>query len=121
VHTRFKRFLLIFLMLALPLQAFASVAMLGCEHARSGAEFVAPVAMAMSGCHEAPADQPLPPAAEHQCSHCAACCLASALPIPAAGTTDAMPVPYTPYPHPSVQFSGFLPEGPERPPRTPLA
>lgn len=119
---RFKRLLLIFMMLALPVQAFASVAMLGCEHTRGSTEFQASTDMTMSGCHEAaPAEQASPPAAEHQCSHCAACYLASALPIPAAITALALPVPYTPHAHPALQFSGFIPEGPERPPRPSLA
>lgn len=112
------------MMLVLPVQAFASVAMLGYELPPAGAEVQASMVQAltdhdMAGCHhEAAADKPTPPAAEHQCSHCTACYLAAAFPIPAAVTSFAAPVPSTPHVHYAAQFSGFIPEGPERPPRT---
>lgn len=128
MRTRLKRFLLIFMMLALPVQAFASVALLGCEFARAGTEIQPVVAMAamdhammdhaMADCHEAPAEQSSAPVGEHQCSHCAACYLAAAFPIPAAVAALVTPIPYSPHLQPSESFSGFIPEGPERPPRT---
>jgi hypothetical protein len=126
VHTRFKRFLLIFMMLALPVQAFASVALLGCEFARADKAMPAAMDMigmdhAMADCHEAPAEQSGAPAVEHQCSHCAACYLAAAFPIPAAVISPVTPIPYSPHLQITVTFSGFVPEGPERPPRTPHA
>lgn len=118
MHTRFKRFLLIFMMLALPVQAFASVALLGCELSRAAPE--TPIAMdhGMSGCHEAPAEKPGAPAGEHQCSHCAACFLAAAFPMPVSAAALLAPIPYIPHLQIAESFSGFIPEGPERPPRT---
>ncbi|MEW6133505.1 MAG: hypothetical protein AB1591_10150 [Pseudomonadota bacterium] len=125
VHHRFKRHLLFFMMLILPLQAFASVTLLGCEFARLGGE-AAPV-MDMAGmphaigdCHESAPEQSGAPADEHQCSHCAACYLAGAFPLPAAVTTAVAPIPHTPHLRTAEPFSGFIPEGPERPPRTSL-
>jgi hypothetical protein len=120
VHTRFRRFLLIFMMLALPVQAFASMILLACEVSRP-AEVQAAKVHDMSACHEAPAEKSGVPAGEHQCSHCAACYLSGAFPIPASATVLAAPIPYTPHLQRAEPFSGFIPEGPERPPRTPLA
>lgn len=118
-----KRFLLMFMMLALPLQAFASAAMLGCEFSRAGsADQVsmdeAYMDRAMSGCHDAPAERSGMPVGEHQCSHCAACCLAAAFPIPVSATAPVTPIPFTPHLLRAESFSGFIPSGPERPPRT---
>ena len=109
------------MMLVLPVQAFASAALLGCEFSRSGVEFQATMDHGMSGCHEAAAEKPSMPAGEHQCSHCAACYLAAAFPIPASVTALVAAIPYTPHLHRAEPFSGFIPEGPERPPRTSLA
>lgn len=107
------------LMLALPLQALASASMLGCEFAHEAA--AEPMAMAdgmMDGCHEPePADQP---PEQHDCKHCAACMLGSALPAAAESTTIA-PVPQHYAAQPAALFSGFVPDGPERPPRISLA
>lgn len=121
MHKRFKRFLLIFMVLALPVQAFASVALLGCEFAHASKEIQPAAAMSsmdhtMDNCHEAVPEQ----AGEHQCSHCAACYLAAAFPIPAGVAALVMPIPYTPHLQTSESFSGFIPEGPERPPRPSL-
>ncbi len=121
MHSHFKRFLLIFMMLALPVQAFASAALLGCEFSSAGAEAGIAMDHAMADCHEAPAEKPGVPAGEHQCSHCAACYLAAAFPMPAATATLVAPIPYTPPLARIEPFSGFIPEGPERPPRTSLA
>lgn len=118
MRTLFKRFLLVFMMLALPVQTFASAAMLGCESMR--AQIQIPVDASMENCHEAPADQNAP-AGEHQCKHCTACYLATGLPIPVSGATHVAPAPHIPYLHPAAQFSGHIPEGLERPPRTSLA
>lgn len=106
-----------FMMLALPLQAFASMAMLGCEHAR-GTESQASMEAAMSGCHEAADERSAPAPAKHQCSHCADCYLTSALPIPPATSNLTVPAPSIRHTHHAADFSGFIPEGPERPPRT---
>jgi len=107
-------------MLALPVQAFASAAMLGCALPHQAA--MAPMAMAMAedgmaGCHEPEQSAPTP----HNCKHCTACALAFALPIPSSDTPAIVPSPTRYFPHPAASFSGFVPEGPERPPRTPLA
>lgn len=118
-----KRFLLLFMMLALPLQAFASVALLGCEFARQGMEDKVSMDMAdmdhaMSGCHDAPAENAGMPVGEHQCSHCTACCLAAAFPIPVSPAALVTPIPYIPHLQRDEPFNGFIPNGPERPPRT---
>lgn len=103
-------------MLALPLQAFASAFMLGCTHEAD----LQPMAVAdAAGCHESHPSGQAP--ASHDCEHCSACALGSALPIPmarelvlpAAGGGFAVP--------PADTFSGFIPDGPERPPRPVLA
>lgn len=132
MHNRFRRFLLIFMMLALPVQAFASAAMLGCEYLRIGSPAHAPADLAtlnhhamghhadsaMSSCHEASDEQPDTPAGAHKCSHCAACYLAAACPIPFVQTSQVIAIPTTAHLHQSKSFNGFIPEGPERPPRT---
>ena len=108
------------LMLALPLQAFASAAMLGC--ATSHPIAAEPVAMAdetMAGCHET--GQADAPPAQHDCKHCAACALASTLPIPVSDTLAILPVTQVYQSSPAASFSGFVPDGPERPPRSTLA
>jgi hypothetical protein len=120
VRTRFHRFLLFLMMLALPVQAFASAAMLDCVFTDQAA--VAPMARAgetMAGCHE-PA-QPDSPPAQHDCKHCAACALAAALPIPATDRAAVVPASIQFLTQPAASFSGFVPSGPERPPRASLA
>lgn len=107
------------MMLALPLQAFASASMLGCTFSHQAVqESMAMAGEAMAGCHESePAQSPAP----HDCKHCAACMLGSALPIPVVASVPALAV--TPH-HPvsaAAAFGGFVPDGPERPPRSPLA
>ena len=104
------------LILALPVQSFASAAMLGCMMPPPDA--MQPVAMA--DCH-ASSDQPDTPATSHNCNHCAACALASALPIPAASSTPVVPIADCFAAQPAAAFSGFIPDGPERPPRPVLA
>jgi hypothetical protein len=103
------------LMLALPLQTFASAAMLGC--AFSNQAVAEPMAMAggmMAGCH-AP-EHPDNPPAQHDCEHCAACALASVLPIPVTDSAAIAPLSVRFSPQPAASFSGFVPSGPERPP-----
>jgi hypothetical protein len=116
VRTRFHRFLLLLMMLALPVQTFASAAMLDCTFTDQAA--VAPMAMAgemMAGCHEP--EQPDSPSAQHNCKHCAACALASVLPIPATYRAAVVPLSVHFLSQPAASFSGFGPSGPERPPR----
>jgi hypothetical protein len=117
MRARLHRFLLLLLMLALPLQAFASVSMLRCAFAHEAApQGMAMSAAAVATCHDTePADTP---PAQHDCRHCAACCLATALAIPTFGTLAIMPVSTAFVAQPAAAFSGFIPDGPERPPRT---
>lgn len=120
VCAHFHRFLLMLLMLALPVQTFASAAMLGC--AFSNQAMAEPMVMAdgmMAGCHEP--EQPDPPPAQHNCEHCAACALAPVLPTPVTDSAAIMPVSIRFISHPAASFSGFVPSGPERPPRLFLA
>jgi len=118
VRIQVRRFLLLLLMLALPVQTFASAAMLGCALPHQAAmELTAMAEDGMAGCHEP--EQPAP--ASHSCKHCTACALASALPIPAADILTVMPARQHFASHPAATFSGIVPEGPERPPRPDLA
>ena len=120
MRARFHRFLLFLMMLALPVQTFASAAMLDCTFTDQAA--VAPMAMAggmMAGCHEP--QQPDSPPAQHNCKHCAACALASVLPIPSSDSAATAPASIRFVSPPAASFSGFVPSGPERPPRLFLA
>jgi hypothetical protein len=119
MHAAFRRFLLTCLILVLPLEAFASAAMLGCAMSHPAAPAPA-VSAAMPACHDAAPAHPAAPA-HHDCTHCAACYLASALPIPMLAVAPAERPPVA-YPHfVTSRFDGFIPEGPERPPRSALA
>lgn len=105
-------------MLALPVQTFASAAMMSCALPQQDtAQTMVMVEDGMAGCHEPEQSAPT----SHNCKHCTACALASALPIPSSETPVIVPVPTRYFPHPAASFSGFVPEGPERPPRTSLA
>jgi hypothetical protein len=120
VRAHLHRFLLLLLMLVLPVQTFASAAMLGCALQDQAA--VAPMAMADAmtvSCHEP--ELPDTPPAQHECTHCATCALASALTLPAADTLPVIPVQQNFTSRVAANFSGIVPEGPERPPRTHLA
>jgi hypothetical protein len=120
VRAHLHRFLLMLLMLALPLQTFASAAMLGCM--LSHPAIAEPMAMAdgmMAGCHEP--EQPESSPFQHDCKHCAACALAAALPIPVTDSPAIMPLRHRFIPSPASAFGGFIPDGPERPPRPSLA
>jgi hypothetical protein len=125
VHARLHRFLLMLLMLALPLQTFASASMLGCDAARHPAAEQMVMAAGNAAdemktdCHAH--EQPSAPLAQHNCKHCAACTLASALPIPVTDLPAIMPVSNSFTPQFAESFSGFIPDGPERPPQSPLA
>lgn len=108
------------LMLALPLQALASASMLGCTLSHPAPE---PMLMAdgmMAGCHEAEPSDHHPPA-QHDCKHCAACAPGAALPVPVADSVAIAPAPHRYASQPATLFSGFVPDGPERPPRPILA
>jgi hypothetical protein len=122
VRARLHRFLLMVLMLALPVQAFAYSGMQACLFPDQG--MAEPMVMSgedmrMAGCHTP--DHPHHPPAQHECKFCAACALASALPIEFAGNPPIVPIAHRFAPQPAASFSGFIPDGPERPPRPPLA
>ena len=120
VRARLHRFLLLLLILTLPAQAFAYAAMQGCAFPdQRAAEPMAMPGEAMMSCHE-PA-QPDSPPAQHECKFCAACGLASALPIEFAGSAPVVTMAHRFAAQPAASFSGFIPDGPERPPRSPLA
>lgn len=104
-------------MLALPLQALASAAMLACALPQAGVEH----AMAMTASHDChDSDAPEMPAPAHDCKHCAACVLGAVLPRPSADHAAHLPAT-SPAAHPDAVYSGFIPDGPERPPRPFLA
>lgn len=108
------------LILALPLQTFASAAMLGCTFSHQA--MAEPMAMAdsmMADCHQ-PEPSDAPPS-QHNCKHCAACVLASALSIPSSDTPAMLPVASHFIVQAAASFSGFIPDGPKRPPRPFLA
>ncbi|MDO9008196.1 MAG: hypothetical protein Q7U80_08230 [Thiobacillus sp.] len=117
MRAHLHRFLLILLMLALPLQAFASASMPGCLFQQPAAGAMADVMM--DGCHEPV--QPESSPAQHDCKHCAACALGSVLPAPVNDSVGIMPLRHGLIPSSASAFIGFIPEGPERPPRSVLA
>jgi len=116
----FKRFLILLMMLVLPVQTFASAAMLGCAFSHQGPSSAPQMAMADEAtppCH-AP-EQPDTKPAQHDCKHCAACYMASALPIPSVFVPPVAPhSPSVIVPLAPSSFIGFIPDSPERPPRT---
>ena len=121
----FKRFLILLMMLVLPVQTFASAAMLGCAFSHQGPSSAAQMAKAASAealptCHTP--EQPEPKPAQHDCNHCAACYMASAMPIPSVFVPPIAPLsPSVIVPLAPSSFIGFIPDSPERPPRTPSA
>ena len=118
MRTHFHRFLLMLLMLGLPVQTFASASMLVCVSAHQAMPAQMVMAdEAMAGCHEPEPSTPQ----SHECKHCTVCALASALPIPATDSVRWTATVPQFQPPSVVTFSGFIPDGPERPPRTPLA
>ena len=118
MRARLHRFLLLFVMLALPLQALAAASMMACAFPQAEARHE----MAMAdghGCHDS--EVPELPAGSHDCKHCAACVLGSVLPVPSADrVADSLPAA-APAIHPDAGYAGFIPDGPERPPRPFLA
>lgn len=108
------------MMLVLPVQSFASAAMLGCAFAHQGMSAGLAMAEPVStdttpACHTP--EQPEPEPAQHDCKHCAVCYMASALPIPSATTLPALDKPGVFVVSSSSSFVGFIPDSPERPPR----
>jgi hypothetical protein len=58
------------------------------------------------------------PTDQYSCSTCAACCSATAISAPAFHIPDLAFVSSNPVPAPASSFSGFVPDGPEHPPRS---
>ena len=121
----FKRYLILLMMLVLPVQTFASAATLGCAFSHQGPGTAQQMAQADSAevlpaCHTP--EQPEPKPTQHDCKHCAACYMASALAIPSIfvppvkALSQSAIVPFAP-----LSFIGFIPDSPERPPRTTYA
>lgn len=121
----FTRFLVSLMMLVLPVQTFASAATLGCAFSHQGPGIAQQMAQldsteALPACHTPEQADPQP--AQHDCQHCAACYMASALAIPsifippATALSQSAIVPFAP-----PSFIGFIPDSPERPPRTTYA
>ena len=119
------------LMLVLPVQTFASAVMLGCLSAHPATVIQAvttematdkgiAVDQGMMTCHE-PATQHKPSEQKTTCKHCAVCALASALAGPVMAEMVNLPEPDRYQPAADVRFSGFIPDGPERPPQAFLA
>jgi hypothetical protein len=118
VPTRFRRFLLMFLVLALPMQAWASASMLDCALGQQQTERVA-VAEHGEHCHEADSDAPVPE--QHDCQHCSACMLGATLPPPTPEVTLGIALSGHYAPGVDAAVAAFIPDGPERPPRSRLA
>ncbi|HMM46829.1 MAG TPA: hypothetical protein PKC12_02490 [Thiobacillaceae bacterium] len=115
--SRFRRLLLLLLMLVLPLQTFASATMLACAFPPPPAPHHA-MADGGHGCHENhDGDNAERATSSHDCRHCATCVLASALPIPSAGSVTVPLSAADPAPRLATAYVGFIPDGPERPPR----
>lgn len=118
----FKRFLILLMMLVLPVQTFASAAMLGCAFSHQGPSSAPQMAQAdkaeaLPACHTP--EQPDPEPAQHDCKHCSACYMASALAIPSVFVPPvSAPSQSTILPFAPPSFIGFIPDSPERPPRT---
>ena len=124
VRTQFNRFLLVLMMLVLPVQTFAFAVMPGCEFSHQGQVTHQAAATAMSddsmaSCHEPEQKESLPTA--HTCKHCTACHLNVAWMDPAIDAAPVVPFAHTVIPHADDVFVGHIPDGPERPPRLPLA
>jgi hypothetical protein len=124
VRFHFKRLLLIFMMLVLPMQTFASAAMLGCAFSLPGPSSASQMAQGtgdevLHACHESP--QPTTPDTKYNCTHCTACYLATALLMPSTVFTPVVAVSQAAITHPIDSFVGFIADSPERPPRTHFA
>lgn len=125
VRLQINRFLLILMMLVLPVQTFASAATLGCAFSHQGQNTHQKLEkQAMSGepmamCHEPNQTDKSP--TSHNCKHCTACHLASALMVPAVDAALVMPFAHSVTLHVDDTFIGFIPDSPERPPRASFA
>lgn len=113
------------MMLILPVQTFASAAMLGCAFSHQGQAMQqeqlkqAMVDDSMASCHEPNQTEQSP--APHNCKHCTSCHLVSALMVPAVAVAPVVSFAHSVIPHADDAFIGFIPDSPERPPRLAFA
>jgi hypothetical protein len=116
---RFRLPIIALLLLWLPLQAIAAVAMPFCAHASS------PAAMHANGNHDHHPDEPHSGPHQHagslqDCSGSGACNLACAPAVPVSATLLSPP-PVTVPPHFYIRSAGlFIPEQPQPPPNSRL-
>jgi ferredoxin len=116
---RFRLPIIALLLLWLPLQAIAAVAMPFCAHGSS------PAAMQAHGDHDHPQDHSHSGPHQHagglqDCNGCGACNLACAPAAPASATLLSPP-PVTVPPHVYIRSAGlFIPEQPQPPPNSRL-
>ena len=107
------------MMLALPVQTFASAAMLGCAFSQSGMDVVQEhgqsVMAAESACHESGQTDLTP--SQNACKHCSACYLASALLAPSIDTPPVVLTAQRLISHVDDVFIGYIPDSPDRPPQ----
>jgi hypothetical protein len=71
-----------------------------------------------SGHHDSQKDMSELPTGKYSCSACAACCSSTAISGPAYLVPDLIFVSNNPVAAEASPFSGFVPEGPEHPPRS---
>ncbi|MFP5417841.1 MAG: hypothetical protein ACLGHA_01670 [Gammaproteobacteria bacterium] len=126
MRSHLKRFLLGLLLAVLPLQGVAWAAMPGCAFVHPAratqqapdqpvADTRASLIDSAAMCHEPQPEGKAPTA--HDCTHCAACYLASALLLPARDIGSAAPAVNRVVSSADDAFTGFIPDSPERPPR----
>ncbi|WP_215404426.1 hypothetical protein [Janthinobacterium sp. JC611] len=108
----FKTWLILLLIAAVPLQAATAGAMRRC----AGSPAVAVAAACQHHAAPSAAEENTPPA-KHACGACASCCLGALMApgpaLPAAACIGAQRVTIT---TPTL-LTGFIPDGPRRPPR----
>lgn len=113
------------MMLVLPVQSFASAAMLGCVFTYQGQsmfqhmEQQAMSEEALATCHEP--EQTEKSSTPHNCKHCTVCHAASTLMVPVIDVAPIVPFAHRVVPHTDDTFIGFIPDSPERPPRLAFA
>lgn len=138
VRAHCRRFLLLLLMVALPVQAWAGASMLECAFAPGAAgslavdaadamDHASHVDSADHGMHDglAECDDTTAPAPvhgdTHDCKHCAACLVGATLPLPATQVALGLAAAQRYTPLSDAVHTAFFPDGPERPPRSHLA
>ena len=113
------------MLLVLPVQTFASAAMLGCAFSHQGQtahrvlDKQVMLDEAVATCHEPEQSEKSP--ASRNCTHCTACYLTSFMMVPAISGVPILAFTPSFIPHAEVTFIGFIPDSPERPPRLAFA